>query len=430
MRSLLLFMICLLSLPLTNRQATARQPSGTEDKPQSQPPMTPWKISDWKKVPEFTWLDQDSRIRSLTYRSEPYQGVETDVFAFYATPGTISGNKAIDKDLPAVVLIHGGGGTAFADWVWLWARRGYAAIAMDLSGRRPESPRFNTETGELISNLRASRTRLKRGGPEADHVSKFQNAGGDLSDDWQPHSVAAVMRAHSLIRSFDEVNAHRTAVTGISWGGYMTCLVASLDDRFKAAVPVYGCGFLYEGESVQKPMIDRLSDEQRREWIRIYDPSAWLPQCRVPVLFVNGTNDKHYPLNSYLRSYNLVPGPKQIRIEAGMRHSHVHGWNPIEIGLFIDQRVNGGVPLPAIGEPLIKDGKATASLTSRLPIKHARLHYTPDSGPLVSRKWQSIDAAVVGESITATLPNDATIWMLTVTDTRDAMVSTRVQFAE
>jgi hypothetical protein len=36
-----------------------------------------------------------------------------------------------------MVLIHGGGGTAFADWVRLWTGRGYAAIAMDLCGCVP-----------------------------------------------------------------------------------------------------------------------------------------------------------------------------------------------------------------------------------------------------------------------------------------------------
>ena len=37
-------------------------------------------------------------------------------------------------------------------------------------------------------------------------------------------------------------------MTGISWGGYLTCLVASLDSRFIAAAPVYGCGFYDESD--------------------------------------------------------------------------------------------------------------------------------------------------------------------------------------
>ncbi|WP_166825597.1 alpha/beta fold hydrolase [Thalassoroseus pseudoceratinae] len=391
---------------------------------------TPWNIDAWKNVPEVTWLDRTSPIRSLTYRNEPFQGNQTDVFAFYATPGTISGDPSQDKNLPAVVLIHGGGGTAFAEWAWLWANRGYAAIAMDLSGRRPEAPTFDESTGELTSGHRVSRSRLENGGPEANHVAKFQNAGGDLTDDWQPHAVAAVMRAHSLIRSFPETDAERTAVTGISWGGYMTCLVASLDDRFKAAVPVYGCGFLFEGESVQKPQIDRLDDETKKFWIQNYDPSTVLSKCEVPILFVNGTNDIHYPLNSYQRSYDVVPGPKQIRIEAGMRHSHIHGWTPAEIGLFIDQHLRNAQPLPQLTDLQTDGQKVSAKIKSETEIRKVELVFTSDSGLLKSRKWQHRPATVDGDRVEASIPADATVWILTVTDVRDAMTSSSIQFAE
>lgn len=400
--------------------------------PKSEQAANPWSLADWKKTPAFEWVDQEHPIHSLTFENEPYDGQTSDVFAFYATPQTIAGQPPSEEKLPAVVLIHGGGGTAFAEWTWLWAKRGYAAIAMDLSGRRPEAPSFDSSTGELIVKHGVSRSRLKRGGPEANHVSKFDNVGGDLTDDWQRHAVAAVMRAHSLVRSFPEVDAERTAVTGISWGGYLTCLAASLDDRFKAAVPVYGCGFLADGESVQRPMIERLDESKRREWNRIYDPSAWLPQCRVPVLFVNGTNDKHYPLVSYSRSFALVPGDKQIRIEPGMRHSHIHGWTPKEIGLFIDQHVNDGIALPKLETAVVESGRIRAEVTSTLSLKTARLAWTEDSGRLVDRKWQQSDAVIAADSksISADVPREATVWLLTVTDSRDAMVSSPPVFAE
>ena len=32
--------------------------------------------------------------------------------------------------------------------------------------------------------------------------------------------------------------------TGVSWGGYLTCIASSLDPRFAFAAPVYGCGAL------------------------------------------------------------------------------------------------------------------------------------------------------------------------------------------
>jgi dienelactone hydrolase len=391
-----------------------------------------WSLEKLTSPPAMKWLDDSSRIRSLTYENEQFKGQTTDVFAFYATPGTIRGDASKDKNLPAVVLIHGGGGTAFAQWTWLWAKRGYAAIAMDLSGRRPPAPKFDPATGELISGFSrpGDRTRLERGGPEHGHVEKFANVGDDPTDDWQHHSVPAVIRAHSLIRSFPEVDAERTAVTGISWGGYMTCLVASVDHRFKAAVPVYGCGFLYDGESVQRPAIDKLSPEKRSLWIKTYDPSAWLPKCRVPILFVNGTNDIHYPLVSYSRSYGLVKGPKQIRIEVKMRHGHQSGWAPNEIGHFVDHHLLGTDPLPQLGKPQISDGKATVGVETFLELKKAQLHYTTDDGRLAERSWTSVPANLDGKTISATVPYTATIWLLSATDSRDAMVSTDVVFVD
>lgn len=391
-----------------------------------------WPLEQLSDPPAMKWLDDSSPIRSLTYENEKFKGQTTDVFAFYATPGTISGDTSKDKNLPAVVLIHGGGGTAFSQWVWLWAKRGYAAIAMDLSGRRPPAPKFDQATGELISGFSrpADRRRLERGGPEHGRTEKFTNIGGDPSDDWQNHSVPAVIRAHSLIRSFKEVNEERTAVTGISWGGYMTCIVASVDHRFKAAVPVYGCGFLYEGESVQRPAIDALTPEQRIDWIKNYDPSAWLPKCQVPIFFVNGTNDIHYTLPSYSRSFGLVKGPKQIRIKVKMRHGHQPGWAPKEIGRFIDHHLLGKTPLPQLGEPQFSDGKATVSVKTSLELKKAQLHYTTDDGRLSDRNWTSVPANLDGKTISATVPATATIWLFSTTDSRDAMVGTDVVFTK
>ena len=73
----------------------------------------------------------------------------------------------------------------------------------------------------------------------------FIHAGG-IRNVWSYHAVANVIRAVSLIRSFKAVDPSRVGITGISWGGYLTCIVAGLDERLAVAVPVYGCGFLHE----------------------------------------------------------------------------------------------------------------------------------------------------------------------------------------
>ena len=66
---------------------------------------------------------------------------------------------------------------------------------------------------------------------------------------WTYHAVAAVIRGHVAAGRRAEVDATGSASPGISWGGYLTCIVAGLDDRLKVAVPVYGCGFLHENSA-------------------------------------------------------------------------------------------------------------------------------------------------------------------------------------
>jgi dienelactone hydrolase len=196
------------------------------------PAEMPWDLARLATAPPFEWTDCKPPVKALLYRGEPFNGQPTRVFAYYATPAML--DAAQTGPWPGVVLVHGGGGTAFREWVKLWAKRGYAAIAMDLSGLRPDDDDEN------------KRVRLPDGGPDQKATAKFDTVTTeDVTDDWPYHAVSNVILAHSLLRSLPEVDRERIALTGISWGGYTTDLVASVDARFKAAVPVYGCGFLH-----------------------------------------------------------------------------------------------------------------------------------------------------------------------------------------
>ncbi len=385
------------------------------------PETLPWKLEELSQPPKLEWVDAKSPVRSLLYAGEAYAGKPTKVFAYYATPGALAGDASKDKNLPAMVLIHGGGGTAFRDWAELWAKRGYAAIAMDLAGSRPIEGKN--------AHQRENRERLPDGGPDQGNETKFDAIGQAVSEQWSYHAVASAIRAHSLIRSFPEVDANRTAVTGISWGGYLTCIVAGVDSRFKAAVPVYGCGFLHDN-SVWLPQFARMTAENRERWVRLWDPSRYLPAVTMPILFINGTNDNAYPLDSYLKSFDAVPGKKQIRITINMPHSHPAGWAPQEIGLFVDQHLRGGEALPVVGEPKVGDGKVRLSCESDVKAREAALHWTTETTAINKRNWQTAAAKIDGNTIvTDAPPADATAWFITVTDERGAIVSSRVVFS-
>ncbi len=386
------------------------------------PETSPWNLEQLSQPPAYEWIDQTGAVRSLFYEGEPYGGKPTRVFAYYATPGTLSGQPDGDRKLPAVVLIHGGGGTAFREWAELWAKRGYAAIAMDLAGCRP----VEGENAHRPEN----RTRLADGGPGQGDDTKFGAIGQPASEQWPYHAVAAAIGAHSLVRSFPEVDAKRTAVTGISWGGYLTCIVAGVDSRFQAAVPVYGCGYLHEN-SAWLDQFKKMSSEERERWVMLWDPSRYLPAVSMPILFVNGTNDFAYPLDSYMKSYNAVPGAKQLCVTVNMPHGHPPGWAPQEIGLFIDQHLRGEAGLPVVGEPKLENGQIRVTVASGTKIKAAALHRTSDGGPINKRTWHTEPATVEGEIVRAEpVPAETTAWFFTVTDERGAIASSIVTISK
>ncbi|MFM7590894.1 MAG: sulfatase-like hydrolase/transferase, partial [Isosphaeraceae bacterium] len=101
------------------KQATAK--SVSLDTPLTDPSTNlsivgPWNLAELRKATDYRWLSRQGPIHSLLYKGESYQGHETEVYALYASPATL-GKAGAGEHFPGVVLIHGGGGTAFAEWV-------------------------------------------------------------------------------------------------------------------------------------------------------------------------------------------------------------------------------------------------------------------------------------------------------------------------
>ena len=361
----------------------------------------PWKVDELKQTPDATWGETKDDVQQVFYQGEPFEGHPTRVFAYYARP------KDGDGPFPGMVLVHGGGGKAFADWAKRWAERGYVALAMDLAGHGPD--------GERLSD----------GGPEQDDRNKFRSFSDDEVDQmWTYHAVAAVIRGCSLLAGREEVDAERVGITGISWGGFLTCIAAGLDDRLKVAVPVYGCGFLAE-DSVWLPTFERMSPELRERWINNFDPSNYLPSVRCPMLFINGTNDYSYPLDSFQKSYRLVPGRVDLCIRVKMPHSHPDGWSPVEIGIYVDSILKHGRPLPAIEPAEINGSRLVARFKSTVPIARAEGHFAVADGAWNKRSWQTISAVHTRDTASAELPTARPlVYYLSITDERGAQVST------
>jgi dienelactone hydrolase len=267
--------------------------------------------------------------------------------------------------------------------------------------------------------------RLPDGGPDQSDETKFKDFTGDaVKDMWSYHAVAAVIRGHSLLAAQPAVDRERIGLTGISWGGYLTCLVASLDDRLKVAVPVYGCGFLSENSVWTEPRFVPMSPEQRQRWTTEFDPASYLAHVRCPILFLNGTNDFAYPMDSYRKCCRLVK-PELRTISMIPRLPHGHIWTFNEVDQFVDSHLRDGQPLPNLGPLQSTKTQLQVKVTrGHAEIKEAQLHYTTDTGPWQKREWKTAPATLTGETISGAVPEGTQACYLAVKDTRGLLVST------
>jgi dienelactone hydrolase len=339
-------------------------------------------------------------VTALFYAGPPYKGKPTRIFAYCAVPS----HKTSEK-LPGIVLVHGGGGTAFPEWVRLWNRRGYAAIAMDTVGALPNGQRHDFH------------------GPNG-YDAGFTRLDDPIEDQWGYHAVAAVMLANSYLRSIADVDPDRIGLTGISWGGYLACIAAGADPRFKFAVPVYGCGYLGEN-SAWTSALEGLGDAGRK-WLDLWDPSRYLPFVRMPMLWVSGTNDAAYPLESLRRSYRLPRTPRTLCIRVRMPHGHGGlAENAEEIHAFANHLVNGGPALASITDQGRRGRTAWAAYMSSAPIVRAELNFTRDRGVWL-RRWETAGARVdaAQHRASAVLPAGATAYYFNLVDECGLIVST------
>lgn len=171
-----------------------------------------WKDVQKFEIPRFT-IEKKGEIAEIIFEGAPYKGAESKVFAYYCNPSMLGADKSSKGKYPGILCLHGGGGTAYIEWVKIWAGRGYAAMAIDWDGCKPDSNIPMAKRGK-------EKVPLKNGGPMKTYENIALKDGTDIRDSWSYQSIAQIVRAHSLLRSFDEVDESKTALTGISWGGF------------------------------------------------------------------------------------------------------------------------------------------------------------------------------------------------------------------
>jgi hypothetical protein len=252
---------------------------------------------------------------------------------------------------------------------------------MDLYGKLPL---LHVEKGKQRPNLEDGWTEDK--------------SSTNRNETWHYHVVAQTVLAHSLIRSFPEVNPEKTGVVGASWGGVHDSIAAAVDGRFKFAAIIYSS--VYE------------TDKTKMVW---WDPGRFIPSIRIPTLWVKGTGDAHFSSWNWQYAVNTCGGGPISSLVVGLGHDNAGLIYPIN-RRFADSIVKGGTPLPKVGKIERRGKLVSASVESVRPILKAELCYTCDVGPDIKQIWKTLPASISGGKVSAELPDGATFFFINVFD--------------
>ncbi|MBE6686185.1 MAG: hypothetical protein E7591_03040 [Ruminococcaceae bacterium] len=282
--------------------------------------------------PEYDCNGEYKGIKALTYRGADYKGKPTRIFAHIGFPESAEGS------VPAVVLIHGGGGHPDDEWIKRWNAEGYAAIAMSTDGYFPARP-VNLYEGADVSDMvrEFSDPFYKEGHTILPANMHMSDSDITVTDQWIYQAVAAVILAVNLLRADEGVDPCKIGICGISWGAVVASVAVGYDPRFAFAVPIYGSGYLACGLSG----LDRIF---KAPGVQKWFPERRFHKVKTPVLWLCWNDDCCFSINSNSMSYLDTKDNNintRLSMLQDMGHSHSCAYTARESYWFANEILSG-----------------------------------------------------------------------------------------
>ena len=176
-----------------------------------------------------------------------------------------------DRPAPLLLWIHGGPHTSWSSWSWRWnpwlmVAQGYAVLLPD--------PGLSTGYGDGF-------------------VARGWGAWGDA-----PYTDLMTVTDAALARP--DLDAHRTAAMGGSFGGYMANWIAGHTDRF-AGIVTHASLWALDQFAPTTDFADEWAREMTPEMTLTNSPHRYVDEIRTPMLVVHGDRDYRVPVGEALR---------------------------------------------------------------------------------------------------------------------------------
>ncbi|MDY2880507.1 MAG: dienelactone hydrolase family protein [Candidatus Borkfalkiaceae bacterium] len=340
-------------------------------------PLELWQKPEYEYCPEYDCSGGGYDIKGVWLRND-YDGQESYAFAYLGTPeGVTDAKKA-----PAVLLVHGGGGTAYREWVRAWNDRGYVALAIDTEGHIPlPTGTVNDGPAELYEKSEYV-TPHNQNYADADKLPVEQT--------WMYYAVTTAITGNSFLHSLSFVDKQAIGICGISWGGVITSIVTGYDDRFAFSIPIY-CTLNNAGTACN--MGSYLNNHPNA---LVWDDDLGLSAVETPILFLAGIDDVNQTADTVTKTAERCKNAR-ISLVKGFLHSHGHAIAQNEPFAFADEIVFGKKTMPVFTDTL-EDGETAGELTFTLPqgvaVEKAYLIYTPDVVSQGSADWDFVRLTV------------------------------------
>lgn len=355
---------------------------------------------DYDMKPETDWYG----VKALWFEGAQYRGKKTKVFSYIGYP-----ENSCDKKVPAVILVHGGGGHSYAHWVKIWNDRGYAALALDLRGFLPaENQKGLAGTEEQRDDY------FERWQEDDEFIAGPDGYGiyeenGRIEDSWLYTAVADTILAHNLLLSDERIDNTKTGITGISWGGVTTSQVIAYDRRFAFAIPIYGSGFLrYSLSEIMQPF-------KTEEGLKYWEVSGRYKSIDFPVMWLCWNADTAFDIVPNCLSYLATKDSGSVlSICNEMNHAHYWGWIREESYRFADGIVNNEESFVRLKNDDTEFFADTFEIDCDIEgrdIKASLYYITEDyrynekSEPAFT--WNILEAQIINNAVIVNIPPDA-----------------------